>query len=291
MLLGAGFGTRLRPLTDERPKPLVPVGDRPIIAHHIDRLRAELGRVPIVVNAHHQAGKIVEFLKCYDPAIQVIVEPELRGTAGGIGAALYWLGSGPILVVNADVICVSNYLTLLNIIERGGLVLGVAPLPAGQGTVGVDATGHVARIRGEIFGVEASGGNYVGVAAIGPDLVLKLPSQGCLVGDFMLPLLRAGTRIRVLFESGPWADIGSLKAYSKANFDWLHRKEQKAWVGAEAILSTGVELLDAIVGQGAQVSCAGLLHRVIIWPWAHVDAPLADSIVMTSGLVVPIPRD
>ncbi len=289
ILLGAGYGTRLKPLTEECPKALVPVGDRPLLAHQIDRLRASLGNATIVVNTHHFSEQIVAFLHSYDCNVQVIVELTLLGTAGGVRGATNLLGYAPLLVANVDVFSRPNYPRLMNIAESTGLALSIAPRPSGQGTVGIDEGGHIIRIRGEIFGVEVRGGDYRGVAAIGAEVARRLPQSGCLIADFILPLLRSGFEVLSVDEPSPWLDIGNLASYARANFDWLHENALNHWAGSNAHVGTQVDLQESIVGQGASIHGSGVLSRAIIWPMAHLDTPRSDAIVTTRGVVVPIP--
>ena len=100
MILCAGLGTRLRPLTDWCAKPLVPIGDRPALAHILDRLVGTRA----VVNAHHRAADIEAFARARSRDLLVSVEPDLLGTAGGIAHASPLLGSGDILVWNGDIL-------------------------------------------------------------------------------------------------------------------------------------------------------------------------------------------
>jgi mannose-1-phosphate guanylyltransferase len=269
---------------------LVPIGDRPLLAHQVDRLHALLAEATIVVNAHHQAPQIVEYLSSYDPKAQVIVESTLLGTAGGVRGAANLLGYVPMLVVNVDIISVANYLNLLKIVETAAVALSIAPRPMGQGTVGVDEQGHVVRIRGETFGIEARGGNYTGVMAIGADVTKRLPECGCLVGDFIMPLLHSGVRIQTLDEQSPWIDVGDMASYARANFDWLKKNAIEHWTSPTATVDDRVQLRETIVGQEARIDGSGLLRRAIIWPKAHLDTPCSDVIVTRPGVVVPIPR-
>src|SRR5215475_3749531 len=98
MILAAGLGTRLRPLTDELPKPLVPVGDRPAVAHVAARLAAA-GVCEAVLNTHHLASAFTpERLAGLPIAVHPIHEPEILGTAGAVANAAALLGEGPVVV-------------------------------------------------------------------------------------------------------------------------------------------------------------------------------------------------
>lgn len=153
MILAAGLGTRLRPLTDELPKPLVPLGDRPAIAHIAARLAAA-GIARAVVNTHHLAEAFTrERLAALPIEAVVLHEPVVLGTAGGVANAAGALGSGDVLVWNGDILADLDAAALLAAHAAGGAIatLAVAPRPAGEGTVGVDAAGGVVRLRGERF--------------------------------------------------------------------------------------------------------------------------------------------
>lgn len=286
MVLAAGFGTRLRPLTDERPKALVPLGDRPVIAHQIERIREQLGNVTTFANAHHRAAEVVSYVANLDASVRVVEETEILGTAGGLRSALKEISEGPLLVVNVDVISTANYAELLALVGPADVVLRIVPRAIGQGPVGVDANGLVARLRHERFGREVSGGEYLGVAALGAEAARNLPERGCLVADFMLPRLRSGLPIRAQLGACNWIDLGSPDTYLRANENWLRQRALDYWVSEAAAVSDGVVLEKSIVGHSAQILGDGALRRVVAWPSAIVRAPLENAIVTSRGVVV-----
>jgi N-acetyl-alpha-D-muramate 1-phosphate uridylyltransferase len=98
MILAAGRGERMRPLTDAMPKPLIPVAGKPMLEHTLARLKAH-GVVNIVVNAHHFAEQIVDQVK---GRARIIVEDRLLNTGGSVKNALPLLGNGPFFVLNGD---------------------------------------------------------------------------------------------------------------------------------------------------------------------------------------------
>lgn len=106
MILSAGFGTRLKPLTDTTPKALIPYQGKPLIVHQIIKLKAA-GITEIVVNVHHLKEKIIEFFNTnnFGVRIQISNEDEILGTGGGIiNAEKFLKNESFFLVLNADII-------------------------------------------------------------------------------------------------------------------------------------------------------------------------------------------
>lgn len=116
MILAAGFGTRMRPLTDTMPKPLVPVAGVPLIDRIIDRL-ADAGVRRIVVNAHYKAGMLADHLAARTPEILLSYEPALLDTGGGIKNALALLGE-TFFVVNSDILWLDGRVSPLHRLAR-----------------------------------------------------------------------------------------------------------------------------------------------------------------------------
>jgi mannose-1-phosphate guanylyltransferase len=286
MVLAAGHGTRLRPLTDERPKPLVPFGDRTLLEHALGRLGASL--LPAVVNSHHLSGVFAAIASAWDAISQVVEEPELRGTAGGVAGAREFLGPAPIVVTNADVLASVDMDALLAATPEDGICLAVVRRPPGAGPVGLGADGRVVRLRGERYGEEVTGADYVGTLGIGARVLGALPARGCLIGDVAMPLARRGEHVRTLASEGDLLAPGDgLAEYLSAHATWLgQRSGGGSFVGEGAAIEPAVELVGCVIGAGAVVAGSGRLERVVAWPGARVTAPLADAVVTTAGRVV-----
>ena len=101
VVLAAGAGTRLRPMTLVRPKALTPVGGRPLLQWAVERLRPYVGA--LAVNAHHHGPQVVAAARRLDPDVHLSVEqPVALGTAGALGALRDWIDEAPVLLTNAD---------------------------------------------------------------------------------------------------------------------------------------------------------------------------------------------
>ena len=288
MILAAGFGTRLAPLSNELPKPLVWVGDRPAIAHVAERLVAA-GIRDIVVNTHHRAEAFSDAVLARIPGrLSIVSEAEILGTGGGVANAAPLLGDGDVVVWNGDILAPLDVTSLLEAHAKRpvGATLAIAPRPRGEGTVGVGAGGDIVRLRGERFGDEVSGGDFLGVSVVSAELRRTLPIPGCLVGDGLMPWLRRGGPTATFATGGEWEDIGSVTAYLRANARWLAGSGRSAFVGRGAEVAPGVELIRSVVGEGAIVRGSGRVEGCVIWPGARAEAPAKDAVFTTGGLVV-----
>jgi mannose-1-phosphate guanylyltransferase len=293
MILAAGRGTRLAPLTQRCAKPLVPIGDRPALAHIVDGVRAA-GIRRIVVNAFHRAEDVCAFA-ARETGIAVSDEAargELLGTAGGVAHARSLLGEGDILVWNGDVLAEPDIAALreahaLESASSGVLAsLAVLPRARGAGNIGVGRGGRIVRIRserapGEPEAAEIEGGYFIGVHILGAGLRSALPVRGCLVGDVYLPALRRREALHAFRYEGPFFDVGTLEQYLEANLAWLDRRGPgESFRGAGAAIDPPVVLERSVVGAGASVRGAGPLTRCVVWPGARATAPLSDAIVL-----------
>jgi mannose-1-phosphate guanylyltransferase len=282
-LLAAGLGSRLRPLTDWLPKPLLPVGDAPALAHILARVRPIAGTV--VANAHHRIADLRPFLAASD--ILLSEEPTLLGTAGGLAHAAALLGPGAVLVWNGDIFSRLDPARLLAAhAPDAAATLAVHPRACGEGNVGTDRDGRVVRLRKEtVASGEILGGEFLGIHVVGEDLRRGLPREGCLVGDVYLPALRAGQTLRTFEVDVPWHDIGTLADYEAANIEWLRQQGAGSFIGDGAVVAPGVTLRDCVVGAGAHVDGDGVLERCIVWPGARVSAPELSVVATPWGVV------
>jgi len=281
MILCAGIGERLRPLSEELPKPLVPVGDRSVLAHIAGRLK-RAGYPAALANTHWMAEKFEAIIGSLDLELTLIHEPEIRGQAGGIAGGRALL-EAPVVAWNGDILIDEPPLEELvaRVTLSGGVCLAVAP-PAGAGTLGLDAAGRLVRVRGQRHGVEVGGVDYVGLLALGQNALRELPERGCLIDDFILPRLRRGEPVETCLLHSSWQEVGSLNGYWQANEHWLSHHanhDQRSYVHPSASVAKGVQLIASVVGANAHVGGVGSVVSSVIWPDCRVTAPLDKSIV------------
>jgi MurNAc alpha-1-phosphate uridylyltransferase len=206
MLLAAGRGERLRPLTEHTPKALVEVGGKPLIAWHLERLAAA-GCREAVINVSHLAQKIVDHVadgRRFGLAVRYSREAEPLETAGGIATALPLLGDAPFLLVNADIYCEVPFRPLLA--HRLGTMLAhlvLVPNPAHR------AKGDFSLTAGRIGDAASPRYTYAGVAVMSPQLVAPVNAGRKAP---LAPLLYSAAREERLSGevfSGLWQDVGT----------------------------------------------------------------------------------
>ncbi len=203
MILAAGRGERMRPLTDRLPKPLLPVAGKPLIVHHIERLAAS-GIRQLVIN-HAHLGEMIEAElgdgSAWSVKISYSAESRALETGGGIFRALPLLGEDPFLVVNGDIWCDVDYSRLR--LAAGMLAhLVLVPNPPHH------PRGDFVLQGGRVSDNEGERLTFSGIGVYHPRLF-----AGCQPGAFPLaPLLRkamAESKVSGICHRGLWVDVGT----------------------------------------------------------------------------------
>lgn len=228
MVLAAGLGVRMRPLTDRMPKPMVPVAGKPLLDHVLDKL-ADAGVEQAVVNVHYLPDQIIDHVAARaTPRIVISDERDLvLGTGGGVAKALPLLGDAPFFHLNADTLWIDGVQPNLNRLAtafdpaRMDILLLMAPT---AGSIGYSGNGDyemlpngALRRRKENQVVPFV---YAGVAIIAPALFVDAPT-----GAFSLTQLfdRANERERLfgLRLDGLWMHVGTPEAVHAAEDAFL----------------------------------------------------------------------
>jgi MurNAc alpha-1-phosphate uridylyltransferase len=203
MVFAAGRGTRMRPLTDSRPKALVQVAGKALIDHAIEQVE---GPGPLVVNAHHFADQLCAHLA--DRDLTVVKEhPTLLETGGGLRNALPHLGAGPVLTMNADNVWTGPRArdTLLAAWDPermdGLLMLGQHKGRAEPGRWKLTLTEEGRIVKAE------EGFDYLGASILNTKGLDEMPDGPFSLRDYWLPMMEAGRLLGVI-HPGEWADVG-----------------------------------------------------------------------------------
>jgi NDP-sugar pyrophosphorylase family protein len=281
LVLAAGRGERLRPLSLEIPKPLLPVAGRPLAAWTLDRVAAA-GADAAALNLHHLGDSIrARFGErhgrlplCYSR------EPELLGTGGALPPLAGWLGEAmAVLVVNGDSLC---RWPLRRLVERHRASGAAATLLVHRtadprrfgGGVAVEGGRIVAFRRGALAWQTARTRRvFAGAAVLRPELLAALPpGPSDIVTALYEPLLAAGETIAAVETARPWFDLGTPARYLQAALAW----------GLAGLPERGARIV-----AGAEVDATARLKRVVVEAGAHVGAAarVADTIVLPGAVI------
>jgi mannose-1-phosphate guanylyltransferase len=287
MVLCAGLGTRLRPLTDRVPKPAVPVCGIPLVRWSF-ALLAHAGARRVVVNVHHLPGVMAaaagEAARAAGLALSVSREPVLAGTGGALREARALLaGAGAVVVVNGDVLFDVDLAAAVAAHDASGahatMVLMAMPPGARYATVETDGAGAVRRIAGR-FGPGGEGlapWHFTGVHVLSPALLDAVPATPFEldVNRHVYPALMERGLVRGFRAEGYWNDLGTPERYLAANEDVLagrvplHRfPAADPFAAAEPFGHPGVW-----TAHGAHLDQGAVLHApVLVGAGARVEA-------------------
>ncbi len=227
MVLAAGLGTRMKPVTDTLPKPLIQVDGRPLIDHALDRLEAA-GVTDAVVNTHHLADQVENHLgRRKKPKILFSPEKDLLDTGGGIAKALALLGDKPFFVVNADAFLLNGpYDALTRLADTwdedamDGLLLLHSTVEAygytGRGDFCADSGGLLTR-RPE---TDVAPWLYTGIQILHPRLFSD-PPQGAFSLNLLYDKAIEAERLYGAVHDGEWFHVGTPEGLEKAE-NYMH---------------------------------------------------------------------
>ncbi|MGA2470063.1 MAG: sugar phosphate nucleotidyltransferase [Solirubrobacteraceae bacterium] len=296
MVLAAGLGTRLRPITYEIAKPMVPVLDRPVMAHIIDLLDRH-GIERVVANLHHFPDAIRGY---FGERLSYSYEPELLGTAGGVRNCADFFGDDTFLVISGDALTDIDLSAFLAAHRAGGTVATLAVKRVSDtreyGVVLTDRAGRVTGFQEKPSPDEAlSDLGNCGIYCFQPAIFDYFPEQPVVdwARDVFPALLDRGVPFAVHEITQYWNDVGSLAELRQGTFDALagelrievagHEERPGVIVGEGSAL-TGVASAEGMVWIGRDVQFGGdvrLLGPVVIGDGARVGAraSVRDSIV------------
>jgi mannose-1-phosphate guanylyltransferase/mannose-1-phosphate guanylyltransferase/phosphomannomutase len=319
MVLAAGLGTRLRPLTYEITKPMVPVLDRPVMAHILDLLdRHGLGET--IANLHYFPDSIREH---FGERLTYRYEPELLGTAGGVRACAEFFGEGSFLVISGDALTDIDLTALAaRHRESGGLAtLAVKQVPNTRefGVVLHDREGRITGFQEKPRPDEAlSDLGNCGIYVFKPEIFDYFPERPFVdwAKDVFPALLENDVPFHIHEVREYWNDVGSLGELRQGTFDALRGElrlevegeevspgvvvaggralpadaeiEGPAWIGRDVQIGAGVRLMGPVVlGDGATVGDRAQLRETIVFPGTTVapESILIGAICGHSGIL------
>jgi mannose-1-phosphate guanylyltransferase len=330
MVLAAGLGTRLRPLTYELPKPMVPVLDRPVMAHILDLL-ARHGCEQVIANLHYFPDSIRAYFG--EQGLTYHHEEELLGTAGGVRGCAEFFGDETFLVISGDALTDIDLTALLARHREAG---GIATLAVKQvrdtreyGVVLHDSAGRITGFQEKPEPDEAlSNLGNCGIYVFEPAIFDHFPERPFAdwAQDVFPALLEGDVPFFIHEVHDYWNDVGSLAELRQGTFDALSGELRlrvdasevapgvflagaedgdglpdgvevsgPVWIGHDARIGPGVRLTGPVVlGDGARVGDRAQLRESIVFPGTEIaaEAILIGAIAGHAGIVSSLrPRE
>jgi mannose-1-phosphate guanylyltransferase/phosphomannomutase len=304
VVMAGGEGSRLRPLTLERPKPMLPVVNRPVLGHILHLLKQH-GIVDVVITLQYLAAQIQDYYgdgKAFGMNIDYVIEESPLGTAGSVKNAQPYLEQDqPFLVISGDALTDFDLTQLVAYHRRRAALLTMAlyhvPDPLEYGIINVHEDGRVAQfLEKPKWGAVTSDTVNTGIYVVQPEVLKRIPTDRPVDwSQHVFPqMLAAGEELYAYIADGYWCDIGTLGEYQRANFDLLngllHLGELgehigggiwtggpveiapdaqifgPAYLGEEVQIKAGVEIQGpAVIRDFTVLDNRARVHRSIIW--------------------------
>lgn len=283
-ILGAGLGTRLRPLTDRLPKPLVPLFHRPLAEWAMDACTG-LGIRRFAINTHHLPEKWEDF-RARNPESDVTFfhEPVLLETGGGLKNIEAWIGNDTLLVHNGDIFSTMPLEKLVAAHEASGLPVTLALRSNGSDSdkrVALDAS--LTRVTDLRHSLGVAKGTHVfsGIYCVSPEFLNLIPSGEIIsVIPAFLELVKAGRLGAIVLDEGVWLDLGDRESYLQA-----HRELDLASpIHPDAVIEAGAIIENSVVGPGAVIESGAVVKNSVVWPGGRVSGnAVLDRCIVALG--------
>ncbi|TAH53954.1 MAG: nucleotidyl transferase [Chloroflexota bacterium] len=295
VLMAGGEGSRLRPLTLNRPKPMVPLVNR-VVAAHITELLRRNEFTDVVATLQYRADDMQNYFgegQGFGVNIHYSVEPQPLGTAGSVKYAaqhLQLFDDEPVLVISGDALTDFNLKEIVEFHKRVGalatLTLTRVPNPLNYGVITLDDDGRIqAFIEKPSWGQVISDTVNTGIYVLSPELLDEIePDVPVDFSRHVFPkLLERGAPLYGYVAQGYWADVGTFEEYHKASADILTGKVDVGKIGEvyregiyieeDVVIAEDAELYPPIfIGRGVRIRSGAVIHGpTVVRPHALVD--------------------
>ena len=301
-VLAAGLGTRLRPLTSVRPKPLLPIFGKPVVTFALDHLRS-IGVESFVINTHHLAPQFDDFFSSGEYAgcpVKLVYEPDVLETGGGIKNAEQWIGDEPFIVYSGDIFTDIDIGALVeeHFTQKNDVTLALRK--TGLSTSIALKDRRIVDIRGK-YG-QPGEYDFANVSVWNPGIFQRIPAgKKISFVPVLVDWIAQGGRIGGLaLEDRQWFNIGSRNEYLAVHRYIAEKTWKPAYVAAQdwpvainpaASIAPSARLEGfCAVGEGCVIGDNAVIEDSILWPGTKVAAGahlkscvVAGSVVISGG--------
>jgi NDP-sugar pyrophosphorylase family protein len=309
MILAAGFGTRLKPLTIGLPKPMFPLLNRPLLEHTLNFLSSQ-GIQDIIVNVHHLPKKIIEYFgdgSDFGVRLQFSMEKEILGTAGGLKKAQSFLEKETFLVLNSDVLADINFDSLLTFHKEKNscltLVVRQDDVPEKYSPIHLADDCRISRFVNASIKHPCTNTQrvmFTGIQIMEPEIFSHIPANKfCGTTEDIFPtMIEEGLPVYGHLHEKYWIDMGTRETYIQAQADALEgrlalktsssRNPKGPLVLPPVHIGKDCEIANdaqvgphAVLGNGCRLHSGAVVENSILWEGATIgsDATIQSSII------------
>ena len=308
MILAAGFGKRLKPLTNDLPKPMFPVLNRPILEHTLHFLSSQ-GIKEIAINLHHQPKRIIDYFgngKNFKVKLHFSKEESILGTAGGIKKLELFFKDETFLVINSDILADVNLKDVLKFHQEKKSKLTMV-VRQDSNTEKYDSIqrveeGRIVQFLGHSIKSSApiTKVMFTGIQIMEPDIFSRIPENQFYgtTEDVFPKMVQDGTPVYGFLHKGYWIDMGTRETYIQAQKDAMDEKVvlknsysrnpegpllvPPVHIGKNCEISQDAQVGPyAVIGDGCRIRPGAIIENSILWPNATIgnDSTIKNCII------------
>lgn len=287
MILAAGLGTRLLPLTKEKPKPIIPLLGKPLIYYTLEQLK-KAGVNEVVINLHHLPLKIKDSVgdgSRFGLRIHYSLEPEILGSGGGLKKAESFLKDGTFFLLNGDIFFRADFKKIFDFHKKNKafatMVLRKDKKVHEYGAIGIDSENRIRQFLGEpnLNGIPIQDLMFTGIHVLEPDIFKFLPEEEFSnINRVAYPNFLQQKKVLGYTFGGFWRECGNPQDYFQANLELLKKKKSKTpkitgvkikppvFIGKNCKIGKGARLgPNVIIGDNCVIGENSVLSNALLW--------------------------
>jgi NDP-sugar pyrophosphorylase family protein len=280
MVLSAGYGTRLWPLTEDRTKPAIPILGKPLVGYVAEYL-ARFGVDDIIVNLHHRPESVRKALgdgSQFGVKLQYVEEPEILGTSGALDNARSFFLEDTFVVINGKIITDLDLTAALDTHRKSGAIATMVLLRNIKRelfTVVQTANGLITGFGGVPSDDAQDPLMFTGIQFMEPAIFRYIPQNvfSHSTTDVYPAAMAAGEKIAAHVAKGRWYELSTLRRYVEISLDLMKEAGNSISVGAACMIDNEADVTDAILWDRVKIDAGARVNRAV----------LADGVTVTSG--------
>jgi mannose-1-phosphate guanylyltransferase len=298
MILAAGYGTRMRPLSDLVAKGALPVLNRPLLHWTLESL-ARVGVTEVVVNLHHRAASVVRAVgdgSAFGLRVRYSRERRILGSIGGVRRVRDFFGDEPFLLLNGDMVFDLDIARLIARHRASGAraTVSLQPHPSRgrYGSVVTDARGRIRSFSGHPRPARGRAWHFTGIQVMDPTVLDRLrPGYAETARDLYGPLIEEGALLLGVHLRGPWYDLSSPSLYLASQGALLARGfggARSRLIAPDARVAASARVSRSVVGPRVRIEAGARVSGSVLWEGAVVgEGARVEGSILSRRVVIP----